>query len=276
MKKIIVPVDFSKYSEYALEASAILARKHNAEITVLHMLELSDYISQSQASRNNEMMFMLALANKKIKEFLNKDYLKDLAIAAVIKHDKVFKELGKVSEELNADLIIMGSHGLSDHEGVLTGSNTEKVVRYSETPVLVIKTKPENLSIDRIVYGTDFSEQSIPSFRKASGLLESLGGEITLLHINLPYGHFDSSDEIEAKMNNFLEKADGDLSKKDKVVIRADYTVEAGILNYAEKINADLVAMNTHGRTGLSHFLSGSISEDLANHANLPVMVFKL
>ena len=52
--------------------------------------------------------------------------------------------------------------------------------------------------------------------------------------------------------------------------------VEKGILNFANTINADLIGMSTHGRKGLSHFFNGSISEDLVNHAKLPVVTFKI
>ncbi|MEZ4792412.1 MAG: universal stress protein [Gelidibacter sp.] len=65
MKNIIIPVDFSKQSEFALETGAILAKKHNATLHVLHMLELSDAIfTKSDAENTNEMFFMLALAEK--------------------------------------------------------------------------------------------------------------------------------------------------------------------------------------------------------------------
>ena len=56
----------------------------------------------------------------------------------------------------------------------------------------------------------------------------------------------------------------------------ADYSVEKGIINFANTYGADLIAVATHGRTGLAHFFGGSISEDVANHSTLPVMTFKM
>ena len=67
------------------------------------------------------------------------------------------------------------------------------------------------------------------------------------------------------------------LDKKDfDVAFAADHMVEDGVLNYAKREGADAVSIITHGRTGLSHFFGGSISEDLVNHSNLPVITFKL
>ncbi|NNE77164.1 MAG: universal stress protein, partial [Pricia sp.] len=56
----------------------------------------------------------------------------------------------------------------------------------------------------------------------------------------------------------------------------SDYSVEKGIYGYAKETGADLIAIPTHGRSGLAHFFKGSIGEDLANHANLPVMTFRI
>ena len=74
MKKIIVPVDFSEHSEFALETAAILAKKHNAEIVALHMLELSNAILTSTET-STETLFFLKLAEKRFEDFLSKDYL---------------------------------------------------------------------------------------------------------------------------------------------------------------------------------------------------------
>ena len=56
----------------------------------------------------------------------------------------------------------------------------------------------------------------------------------------------------------------------------SDYTVEDGILNFSNKVGADLIAMPTHGKKGLAHFFEGSVGEDVANHATLPVITFKV
>ena len=53
-------------------------------------------------------------------------------------------------------------------------------------------------------------------------------------------------------------------------------SVEKGILQFAREINAELIGMSTHGRKGIAHFFNGSISEDLVNHANMPVITFKI
>ena len=276
MKKIIIPVDFSIHSEYALETAAALAKLHNSELVVMHMLELSESIlSSSSSTRNEETAFMLAVANTKFETFLDKSYLEGIRVTPLIKHHKVLKEVAEVASEVKADLIVMGSRGHSDHDGVFTGSNTEKVVRYSDTPVLVVKSKPESVNFNTIVLATDFSEESISTVKKALSLLNELSRKVTLLHINLPNLGFLSTDEIDAHISEFLKQAKLE-NEIEHIAYTADHNVEDGVLNYAKRVNADAVAMITHGRTGLSHFFGGSISEDLVNHTKLPVVTFKL
>ncbi|MDP5082308.1 MAG: universal stress protein [Winogradskyella sp.] len=276
MKKIIIPVDFSKHSEYALETAVALAKQHNSELYVMHMLELSESIlSSSSSTRNEETAFMLMVANKKFETFLDKPYLKGITITPMIKHHKVLKEVAEVANDIKADLIVMGSRGHSEHDGIFTGSNTEKVVRYSDTPVLVVKSKPESINFETIVLATDFSEESISTVKKALKLLNELGRKVTLLHINLPNLGFSSTDEIDARISEFLKLAKLE-DQSGCVAYTSDHSVEDGVLNYAKRANADAVAMLTHGRTGLSHFFGGSISEDIVNHTKLPVITFKL
>jgi nucleotide-binding universal stress UspA family protein len=276
MDKIIVPIDFSKYSEYALEAAAILAKQNNAEILALHMLEMSDaLLTATDDGQKPKALFFLKLAEQKFGEFLNKDYLEGLKITPIVKHFKVFSEVSEVAEEHNADLIIMGSHGVSGFTEVFVGSNTEKVVRHSKIPVLVIKQKPGNLNFETVVFASDFSDESVSAYIKASKILQD-SSKIHLLYVNVSGENFKSTAEMEQQVANFLMKADGNMNQLNNVHYVSDYSIEKGILNFSNLIGADLIMMPTHGRKGLAHFFEGSISEDLANHANLPVMTFKI
>lgn len=276
MKKIIVPIDFSKYSEYALEAAAILAKRNHAEIFALHMLEMSDAIlTASNDGPKPKILFFLKLAQQKFDEFLDKDYLKDIKVTRVVKHSKVFSEVSDVAEEHNADLIVMGSHGVSGFTEVFVGSNTEKVVRHSKLPVLVIKQRPSQLTFENVIFPSDFTEKSVDVYKR---VLHTLGehSNVHLLYVNVPGESFKSTAEMEQNVANFLMKAEGHVDNLNKVHYVSDYSIQQGIMNFSNLFGADLIVMPTHGRKGLAHFFEGSISEDLANRANLPVMTFKI
>ncbi len=279
MKKIIVPIDFSEHSEYALKTAAKLAKKYDAEVLALHMLEMSDSLlteNENEGEQYRKTVFFLKLAEQKFEAFLEKPYLQDVKLVPIIKHFKVFSEVNDVANKEHADLIVMGSHGTSGFKEFFVGSNTERVVRNADIPVLVVKHELENINFEKVLFATNFDDENIQPYLKASRLFEKLGSKLTLLYVNLPNEHFKSSIEIESKITEFLMTAHGNLDQRDNVAYHADYTVEQGILNYADKIKADLIAIPTHGRKGVTHFFAGSIGEDVANHSELPVITFKI
>lgn len=277
MKKIIIPIDFSEHLEYALQTAAKLAKKYDAELLALHMLEMSDImLTASDGLQNQKTAFFLQLAEQKFENFLKKDYLEDVKVTPIIKHFKVFSEVNDVAIKQEADLIVMGSHGASGLKEYFVGSNTERVVRNSNIPVLVVKNNVPDVNFDVIAFACDFSEETIKPYLNAVKMFSKVDTKLYLVHVNLPSDKFKSSLEIEKRVVNFFTKAEKKLDKMKDVHYVSDYSVEEGVLNCANKIGADLIVMPTHGRKGLAHFFEGSIGEDVANHSTLPVITFKI
>jgi nucleotide-binding universal stress UspA family protein len=277
MKKIIVPIDFSEHSEYALKTAAKFAKKQDAEILALHMLEMSDImLSASDGLQNQKAMFFLQLAEKKFTEFIKKDYLKDVKVTPIIKHFKVFSEVNEVALKHNADIIIMGSHGTSGVKEFFVGSNTERVVRNADIPVLVVKNNVVDVNFDVVVLACNFSEEFIKPYLNTVQMFKNISTKLYLVHVNLPNDRFKSTVEIEKEVVNFFTKAEGHLNNMANVSYVSDYTIEDGILNFSNKVGADLIVVPTHGRKGVSHFIMGSVGEDVVNHSTLPVLTFKI
>ncbi|RRQ50571.1 universal stress protein [Maribacter algicola] len=276
MKRILVPVDFSETSSYALEIAAQIAKRQQAEIVVLHMLGLSEAVlSKNEIQEYEEARYYMELAKKRFMPFLDKPYLKNVRIREIVQNYKIFNEFNALAQEQKIDLIVMGSHGTSGISEVLVGSNTEKVVRTSNVPVLVVKMKNPDFKIEKVLFACDFSEDVILAFKNIQAFTNGFSAKLKLIYINTPYIGFKSTNEIEEKIAKFFFKSN---NVSQDVVIYDDYTVEQGLLNYSKKGNFDLLAIPTHGRKPFLHFLLGgrSIGEDVANHANLPVLTIKI
>lgn len=273
MKSIIVPIDFSEQSEVALKVAATLAKKNNSELVVMHMLELATGImSNTEYIPQVHIVHLMKVTEQRFEKFLDKPYLKDVNITPVIKHYKVFSEIDDVAKEHGAELIVMGSHGTDGLQELFIGSNTERVVRDSEIPVLVVKGDVEKFKAENFVFACDFKEESIPAVKKAVDFAKLLGTKLQLVYINTPADAFLSTEDANKRISKFLNIAKLGM----EVDIYNDYSVEKGVLNYAESQAADLIGIPTHGRKGLSHFFMGSIGEDIANHSKIPVVTFKL
>ncbi len=276
MKKILVPVDFSKPAENALRVASELARKNSAELHVLHVVEMAETLfGTEQFNVNDEqIIFFLKMAKKRFTKFLDKPYLEGLKIIDNVEVGSPTMGINEIVKEENIDLLVMGSNGASGLDEILIGSNTEKVVRHSKVPVLVVKQELEKLEINDIVFASNFEAENLKAFKDAKTFADSFDAKLHLLYVNLPGNQFYSSEEITQQINKFLEKA----GMKDfhNIKIYNDYTIELGVINGAKALNADIIAMPTHGRKGLSHFFNGSIGEDVVNHSTLPVITFKI
>lgn len=278
MKKILVPTDFSKHADYALKVAASIAKKYNGELVVVHMLGLSEaVINKDESQEVMEALYYMKLAEKRFEEYLDKDYLKGVHVQTTIQNYRVFTEVGNLAKNLNCDLIVMGSNGASGWNEVFVGSNTEKVVRTSEIPVLVIKEDQEEFTIDKAVFASDFKEENLLAYRNAMTFFQIFDTEVKLLYVHLPAEQFKSTYEVEDRIVNFLSKSKlDDAHSINNVVFQNAYTVESGIFNYSNKVKADVIAIPTHGRRGLAHFFSGSIGEDVVNHSEIPVVTFRI
>ncbi|MDT0650473.1 universal stress protein [Autumnicola edwardsiae] len=275
MKKILVPTDFSDQAENALKVAAKLAKEFNSELHLLHVLELPlELIDpvQGHSSRNlPESIFFMKLAHQRFSKLLQLPYLQDLRIHENVQFGEAFKGILEFSANNKCDLIVMGSHGASGFQEMFIGSNTEKVVRSSEIPVLAIKNH-EDFNINNFVFATDAEPANKHTLHQASEFAKMISANLHLLYVNTP-NHFKTSKEVKERIKSFTE---GMKDINPEIHIYNDLSVEKGIMNFAAEMDADLIGIGTHGRKGIAHFFNGSISEDLVNHAHRPVVTFRI
>lgn len=275
MKKILVPIDFSEYSENALKAAASLAKKYNSEIIALHLLGMSDaYLSKSDNEENQKILLFMQLAKRRFDEFLDKPYLKDVKLKDTINEFMRFEDINDVAQKEQADLIVMGSHGATGLKEVFVGSNTEKVVRTSEIPVLVVKKDRDIYAVNNILYACDFDSKQLEVHKKIKNFADLVNADVKYLYVNTPGSSFLNQSEINQKID-FVFDALGWSRAEQEVIIYNDYSIESGVLNYCNENEVDMIAVATSQRRGIAHFLMGSVSEDIVNHADLPVLTIK-
>jgi nucleotide-binding universal stress UspA family protein len=274
MNKILVPTDFSEQAENALKVAAMLAKKHDAEIYLLHMMEIPMQQIDPGAVQSDipETLFFMKLAHKKFEDLLESDFLEGITVHETVKADITFNEIKDACKEYGVDLIVMGSHGASGLKEMFVGSNAEKVVRTSDVPVLVIKNKHESFDISDFVFASDFKNDNKETYKQAIKFANAVGAKIHLLMVNTA-NNFITSYDAKDRINDFIS---GQSFDNYTITVHNDTTVEQGVLNFSKDIDADLIGISTHGRQGIAHFFNSSISEDLVNHAKRPVITFKI
>jgi K+-sensing histidine kinase KdpD len=138
--------------------------------------------------------------------------------------------------------------------------------------VLVIKNAHEEFDINCFVFATDCDLEHKHTLNKAIQFANKIDAHLHLLYVNTA-NNFKTTEEANQSLSDFVK---GEDLNQYSLNIYNDVTVEKGILNFAKSINAGLIGISTHGRKGIAHFFNGSISEDLVNHANRPVVTFKI
>ncbi|MCD0475902.1 universal stress protein [Flavobacterium sp. EDS] len=274
MKRILVPTDFSEHAENTLKVAAQIAKKNNSEIILLHTLELPSQMNDAITGGISipETMLFMKKANEMLAKIAERPYLDGLSITEMAKLDRPAEGIAKVSNEREIDLIVMGSHGSSGFEELVIGSNTEKVVRHSEVPVLVIKQHTKDFKTTNFVFASDFSKEIEKPFKKLIEFAKFFDSKLHLVMICTP-NSFKPTHVAQKIMNDFITPFN---LNNYSTHIYNDTNIENGIINFSNSIDADLIGMCTHGRTGFAHFFNGSISEDIVNHAVRPILTFKI
>jgi len=281
MTKILIPFDFSEQANNALDFSVAIAKKaNNVHIEVVHVMEIP--VSSTVGTMGGgEMMpdmenqvFFIELMNKRksqINELKEKYLSEDFTLSAKIKLGNAFKNISESINEENPDLVVMGSKGISGMEEVLIGSNTEKVVRTASCPVLTIKSPVDPDDLNKIVFASDFREDNDDVANRIKQLQDFLDAQLYFVVVNTP-GNFESSRDSIKRIRAFSHKYG--FNNVTAEIYNSD-SEESGIIEFSEDVNADLIAMATHGRTGFLHLITGSIAEDVVNHSKRPVWTFK-
>lgn len=281
MKKILVPTDFSKEAGIATDLGFDIAKKGGADLVLFHVVEGGTSTNSSfnvegqvaTAATGMDKLFMIKLiekAKKQLQKAVNDPRYSSVKVEGIMRVGNPYHGMRTIIAEQKADLVIMGTAGRTGIEGMLIGSNTEKVIRTSHCPVLTVQKKPATSDFKNIVFATSLSTNE-EVFAKIVKRTQSIyNSTIHLVRINTP-GDFQRDYIVKGYMEKFAKKL---MLKNFTLNIFNDLSVEEGVIRYADSINADLIAMATHGRSGFAHVIAGSVAEDVASHATRPVLTF--
>ncbi len=278
MKKILVPTDFSKTAATATDVAFDIAKRSGASIVLLHVIEevtggSFNVAGQVSYSNMEEKLFTIEMI-KKAKAQMAK-VVKDPKYAAVkvdgeLRLGNPFHGMRTIITDQKVDLVVMGTAGRTAPSSMLIGSNTEKVIRNSHCPVLTVQSKPATSDFKNIAYATAMSKDEEIFSRIVKRTQQIYDSTIHLVRVNTP-GDFQRDQVVKDYMDKFAKKMG---LKHYTINVYNDLTIEEGIIRFSDAINADLIAMATHGRSGFAHVIAGSVAEDVANHSKRPVLTF--
>ncbi|MEP1093808.1 MAG: universal stress protein [Cyclobacteriaceae bacterium] len=274
MKKILVPVDFSEVSNNAVDFAVNLAEKFNAELTLMHSVSFQ-YFADFQYHIHEDVRKMINEAKGEARDKIDAiigSLKSDIDVLGHVGSNNLIDEIREMISRHDFDLVVVGTHGSHGWKEFLTGSNTEKIVRRISIPVIAVPAKVTSTDIRKILVPLDLREIRRGFFDEVAKLQRSFSAALEFVWIKTP--HNIESDEIVTQELTILLKEQG----VENFSFSIDHEIfpSDGILKHAKETAADMIAMATHGRRGISHWLSGSLTEDTLNHIHIPVWAFKL
>ena len=269
MKKILVPCDFSKPAINAYRFALDIAEKSKGVIYLIHVVDLPAF-HESMLIEQDFIHFMKKKTERNFEKLLKKHGTGGVRVKFEVVFGTVSRMIVDYVNTMNIDVIVMGSHGASGVKEFFVGSNAEKVVRKSSVPVFVLKEFYRG-PIKRIVFPYTLETDSQKDLVNEINLLQKFfKAHIDIVWINTPGVFYQDIYMIKRmqgytrryKLKNFAIHVFNDLNERD------------GIINFTETINGDLVVMGTHGRKGILHLLSGSVTEDVVNRVKWPIWTY--
>ncbi|TDN87140.1 nucleotide-binding universal stress UspA family protein [Salegentibacter sp. 24] len=270
MKYILIPTDFSESAVNASEFGIEMAKVLGYPLRFLHSVPTRvdwSKLNVEEEKKYPETKEQINTAREQLKNW-EKNAIKEGVEAD---HSLIFNtgmdELINFVNPEHYELVIMGTHGTQGFEKIM-GSNTQKLIRQSKVPVLAIKHQFDFNRLKKVLIATDLKEVSQKAFQKVYRILQKLNLEKELVYINTPYD-FKEQDEIDNITKTFLENIQ---VKEIKIACFNANNEVRGIGMALNKIKPDLFTSISHKRTGFDTIFSPSITEEIINNYDIPVL----
>ena len=297
-EKTLVPLDGSELAEVALPYAEELASRLKTELILFQVVPRAyhvygAYMSVAQVPYTDEEMEPIkASAQSYLGKVGNKLKDKGIATRSEVGVGAAADEIMKLAEENSVDMVTMSTHGRSGISRWALGSVADKVVRGTKQPVALVRAKGTRPDVrkkdilDKALVPLDGSKESEAVIPYIEELASKLEIEVILLHMLTPdyytYSEteFKQTESLRVSAKDYIEKVAAQLKQKG-IVAKAEFKevmqgAEAEeIILLADETQADVVAMSTHGRSGIGRWAFGSVADRVLHEGNTPLLLVK-
>lgn len=273
MKRIIVPIDFSSYSENAFLSAMKIASKGNSSITCVNVVKSTlkwAKLTDKEKSKHQEILDLEAESKDKLKAFILEHKSPGIPVEGVVEVGIPQEEIIKLADKHAADLIVIGAYGKEHIEGKFIGSTLQKIMRHSKCPILAVKKLLNGNDLRKMVFASLFNEESKPAFTRMKPLIKQLRCAVHFLFVNTPE-KFVTSMESEHKMQKYA------IGQEELIIHKHVYNhheAENGIVEFATRNNIGFIAMASNNRKSANTYMIGA-TETVLFKSEIPVLSVK-
>jgi nucleotide-binding universal stress UspA family protein len=255
-KPILVPWDFTKIAEYALEYAVKIAKNEGNEIHVLHIAKKAEEVEKLAGML--EIMAVEAFKKFNIKP------------KVIVKEGNIFTTIGEIAEDIKAELVVMGTHGIRGMQK-LTGSWALKVIASSKIPFIIVQAPPVETRFESIVFPIDFKKENKEKVQWLVNLYQMFRPRIHILKTK----NTDVRLVKNVNANIAFTKMILDQKNVEYEIVTAEgkKSFAKETIDYAQKIDAELILIMTTKNIGFTDYVFGADEQYIiANSAKIPVM----
>jgi nucleotide-binding universal stress UspA family protein len=275
LRRILVPTDFSKHAEEALEYALFLGERFHPELVLLHVDEFvvsplgAGEIADETVQKYQERK--LAYLNDQFDIVRRGVAGRPVRLVPQILSGRAYKVIIEESEKKDYDLIVMSTRGLTHLSSHLIGSTAERVVRLSRQPVLTLQSAPKHDELGSVLCPTDLSPAGNVALSYALSLARQFKAILYIQYIS-ELEKPESREQIMARMPdlNELHPQAGDV--KVEFIMDRDVEPSNSIVRFADDREIGIIVMSTHGRKGLRRVYIGNNTAEVVRKANRPVL----
>jgi nucleotide-binding universal stress UspA family protein len=276
INKILVPTDFSEGSLGALYHAATIAKTFDASIILIHIVE-----SYSQNTTLKDLGLDYSdILKKGIEQKLSElakshNSLNNLQIKTKIEEGKVHRVIRKMVDELNIDLVVMGTHGatgVSEIDKFVLGSNAYRTVNASKVPVLTIRNTDRNVKINKILLPIDLTKSTEMKVGAAIEWGKKFNAKIEILAVSEFFDEFNPKiDRLPEQLDQIGRKLTYEGIENNTAYIE-NRDIAAAVIEYSNEVKADLIIIMTRQETLLNEWILGSHARRIVTHSEIPVL----
>jgi nucleotide-binding universal stress UspA family protein len=255
-KPILVPWDFTKIAEYAFEYAAKIARIDGNEIYLVHIAKKAEEVEKLTGML--EIFAVEAFKNFNIKP------------KVLVREGNIFTSIGETADEIHAEMVVMGTHGIRGMQK-LTGSWALKVIAGSKVPFVIVQAPPGNTKFEHIVFPIDFKKENKEKVNWLVYLYQHFKSKIHIIKT------LNKDPRLVKNVNANIAFTKMILEQKnveyDMIIAEGKKNFATETIEYAQKINAELILIMTTKNIGLTDYVFGADEQYIiANSAKIPVM----
>lgn len=272
---ILCPTDFSECSLNAIEYAAKLGEKYKADLILFHVLNKTDYakLSPSDYSGTNQRTFVeekLQNLQKAVQTESLEKGLKSCSYHFI--EGKIVNETVSFSQEIKADLIVIGTEGMNDLRENIIGSRASRIVESSDRDVLVVPRRVFFKPPRKMVYATDYMEEDKLAIQKIVEMARFFDSEIDMVHISSTQKAIDKSLHLVTieEMQPFIK-----YDKVNFVLKSFRNDLALGLENYLNVAKGDMLITLSKKKSFFDKIFSNNLSKKMAYFINKPLWVIK-